>query len=147
MSRASARSAQNFRVHRDRMYGRVLQIFSFRVYPHIPRPYACPELNYQLSRFLQEPPMLHLLPIELSLSVLSYLPLPTLCSLLTLSHQWFDLFSTHQPTIFRNAAIFHGYIQPGTMLLDDALTVYEGSPWEGATNWKDFCESSILWCP
>ena len=32
--------------------------------------------------------MLHILPIELSLSVLSYLPLPTLCSLPTLSRQW-----------------------------------------------------------
>jgi hypothetical protein len=93
--------------------------------------------------------MLHILPIELSLSVLSYLPLPTLCSLPTLSRQWFDLFSTHLSTIFHNAAIFHGYIQPDTKLLDDALTVYKGSPWDGATDWKDFCESivpqSICW--
>ena len=88
--------------------------------------------------------MLHILPVELSLSVLSYLPVPTLCSLPTLSRQWFDLFSTHQSTIFHNAAIFHGYIQPDTILLDDALTVYKGSPWDGATDWKDFCESTVL---
>ena len=70
----------------------------------------------------------------------------TLCSLPTLSHQWFELFSTHQSTIFHNAAVVHGYIQPDTRLLEDALTIYKGSPWEGATDWKDFCESAVLWC-
>jgi len=90
--------------------------------------------------------MLHILPIELSLSVLSYLPLPTLCSLPILSRQWFSLFSTHQSAIFHNAAIFHGYIQPDIILLDDALTAYKGSPWGGATDWKDFCESTVLQC-
>ena len=44
------------------------------------------------------------------------------------------------------AAIFHGYIQPDIILLDDALTVYKGSPWGGATDWKDFCESTVLQC-
>ena len=88
--------------------------------------------------------MLHILPIELSLSVLAYLPLPTLCSLPTLSHQWFNLFSTNQPTIFHNAAVLHGYIQPETVSLDDVLSVHKGSPWDGATDWKDFCKRSDL---
>ena len=86
--------------------------------------------------------MLRILPIELSLSVLAYLPLPTLCSLPTLSRQWCNLFFTNQSTIFHNAAVFHGYIQPETVSLDDALSVYKGSPWDGATNWKGFCKRS-----
>jgi len=28
------------------------------------------------------------------------------------------------------------------MQLEDALSVYEGSPWDGATDWKDFCKST-----
>jgi len=86
--------------------------------------------------------LLHVLPIELSLSVLSYLPLPTLCSLPALSRQWFNLFSANQSTIFHNAAVLHGYVQPETILLDDALSLYKGSPWDGATDWKDFCKRS-----
>jgi len=54
--------------------------------------------------------MLHMLPTGLLLSVLSYLPLPTLCSLPTLSRQWLDFYSENQSTIFRNATILHGYI-------------------------------------
>jgi len=85
--------------------------------------------------------MLHL-PIELSLSVLSYLPLPTLCSLPTLSRQWFNLFSANQSTIFHNAAVLHGYIQSEIISLDDALSAYKGSPWDGTADWKDFCKCS-----
>lgn len=85
--------------------------------------------------------MLDILPVEISLVVLSYLPIPLLCSLPTLSRQWYNFFSKNQSTIFHKAAILHGYTQPGTLLLEDALSVYSGSPWEGATDWKDFCES------
>ena len=59
-------------------------------------------------------------------------------------HQWFNLFSTNQPTIFHNAAVLHGYIQPETVSLDDVLSVHKGSPWDGATDWKDFCKRSDL---
>jgi len=86
--------------------------------------------------------MLLILPTELSLSVLSYLPLQTLCSLPTLSRQWLDFCSENQLTIFHNAAILHGYIQPKTLQLEDALSAYEGTPWDGATDWKDFCKST-----
>jgi hypothetical protein len=87
--------------------------------------------------------MLHILPVELSLSVLSYLPLQTLCSLPALSHTWFNFFSANQSTIFHNAAILHEYAQPGTILLEDALSAYKGSPWDGTTDWKDFCKSNF----
>ena len=66
--------------------------------------------------------MLHILPTRLLLSVLSYLPNLTLCSLPTLSRQWLDFYSENQSTIFRNAAILHGYIQPKSLRLEDALS-------------------------
>ena len=52
---------------------------------------------------------------------------------------WFDFFFQNQSTIFRNAAILHGYTHPETYLLEDALSKHKGSPWEGVTDWRDFC--------
>jgi hypothetical protein len=69
--------------------------------------------------------MLHILPTELSVLVLSYLPLRCLCALPTLSRQWLNFFSENQETIFHNAAIHHQYVQPG----------------DGPTGcWKGFCK-------
>jgi len=87
--------------------------------------------------------MLHVLPVELSLVVLSYLPLSTLCPLHSVSRKWFNFFSQNQSTIFRNAAILHGYTHPATLLLEDALSMHKGDPWEGATDWKDFCKLHV----
>ena len=87
--------------------------------------------------------MLHVLPVELSLVVLSYLPLSTLCPLHSVSRKWFNFFSQNQSTIFRNAAILHGYTHPATLVLEDALSTHQGDPWEGATNWKDFCKFCV----
>ncbi|KAH9991527.1 hypothetical protein BJV77DRAFT_521206 [Russula vinacea] len=69
--------------------------------------------------------------------------LSTLCPLSSLSRKWFYFFSENQSVIFHNAAVFHGYTHPGTLLLEDALSVHKGSPWEGATDWKDFCRRSV----
>ncbi len=88
--------------------------------------------------------MLHVLPVELSLAVLSYLPLSALCPLPSLSHKWFNFFSQNQSTLFHNAAILHGYTHPGTYLLEDALSTHKGAPWEGAKDWKDFCKLSVF---
>ncbi|KAF8268352.1 hypothetical protein EI94DRAFT_1728026 [Lactarius quietus] len=87
--------------------------------------------------------MLHLLPAELTLSVLSYLPLPSLLSLAVLSHQWHDFFARNQSAIFHHAAVLHEYIKPEIMLLEDALSVNVGRPWAGSTSWKDFCRRSF----
>ncbi|KAF8272817.1 hypothetical protein EI94DRAFT_161052 [Lactarius quietus] len=86
--------------------------------------------------------MLHVLPTELTLHVLSHLPLPSLLSLPVLSRQWFDLFAANESEIFHHAAILHEYIKPETILLEDALAVNTGKPWAGSTSWKDFCRRS-----
>jgi len=85
--------------------------------------------------------MLHVLPAEVTLGVLSYLPIPSLLSLRLLSRQWLGFFASNQSAIFRGAALLHEYIQPGTLSLEDALSVNTGRPWAGSTSWKDFCKS------
>ncbi|KAF8261626.1 hypothetical protein EI94DRAFT_1745545 [Lactarius quietus] len=90
--------------------------------------------------------MLHLLPTEVTLSVLSYLPLPSLLPLAALSRQWHDFFTTNQSEIFHHAAIFHEYIKPQTMLLEKALSMNAGRSWAGSISWKDFCHRSFQLC-
>ncbi|KAH9059604.1 hypothetical protein EDB87DRAFT_769868 [Lactarius vividus] len=87
--------------------------------------------------------MLHILPAEVTLSVLSHLPIPSLLSLPVLSRQWFNFVTTNQSTIFRSAALLHEYIQPETLSIEDALSVNTGRPWAGSTSWKDFCYRSF----
>ncbi|KAH9026258.1 hypothetical protein EDB83DRAFT_1927674 [Lactarius deliciosus] len=87
--------------------------------------------------------MLHVLPAEVTLSVLSHLPIPSLLSLLVLSRQWLHFFTTNQSAIFRSAALLHEYIQPETLSLEDALSMNTGRPWAGSTSWKDFCYRSF----
>ncbi|KAH9000896.1 hypothetical protein EDB86DRAFT_2777726, partial [Lactarius hatsudake] len=86
--------------------------------------------------------MLHVLPTEVTLDVLSHLPIPSLLSLPVLSHQWLDFFTTNQSKIFHSAALYHEYINPETLLLEDALSVNTGRPWAGSTSWMDFCKSA-----
>ncbi len=85
--------------------------------------------------------MLRVLPTEVTLGVLSHLPIPSLLSLPVLSRQWLDFFATNQSAIFHSAALLHEYIQPETLLLEDALSENTGRPWAGSTSWKDFCKS------
>ncbi|KAH8984939.1 hypothetical protein EDB92DRAFT_1950395 [Lactarius akahatsu] len=87
--------------------------------------------------------MLYGLPAEVTLNVLSYLPIPSLLSLPVLSRRWLDFFTANQSTIFRSAALLHEYMQPRTSLLEDALSLNTGRPWTGSTSWKDFCRRSI----
>ncbi|KAH9000892.1 hypothetical protein EDB86DRAFT_471879 [Lactarius hatsudake] len=87
--------------------------------------------------------MLHVLPTEVTLNVLSHLPIPSLLSLPVLSRQWLDFFTTNQSAIFHSAAFLHEYIQPETLSLEDALSVNTGRPWAGSTSWKDFCYRSF----
>ena len=93
------------------------------------------------SKVTRSHAMLDVLPADVILIVLSYLPIPSLFSLLVQSRQWFDFFTTNQSPIFRTAALLHEYIQPGTLSLEDALSVNTGRPWAASTGWKDFCKS------
>ena len=81
--------------------------------------------------------MLYGLPTEVTLNVLSYLPMPSLLSLSLLSRQWSDFFAEHKSEIFHCAALYHGYIPPGTSYLKDANG---GRPLAGWTSWMDLCK-------
>jgi hypothetical protein len=85
--------------------------------------------------------MLYDLPPEMTLNVLSHLPIPSLLSLRLLSRQWSDFVNVHQSVIFHGAALYHGYVPPGTGL-EDVLSVTRnmGRPLAGTTSWKDLCK-------
>ena len=84
--------------------------------------------------------MLHDLPPEVTLNVLSHLPIPSLLSFCLLSRQWSDFVAVHQPVIFHGAALYHGYI-PLRTGLEDVLSVNMGRPLAETTSWKDICKS------
>jgi hypothetical protein len=87
--------------------------------------------------------MLYGLPFEVTVIVLSHLPISSLLFLRLLSRQWSDFFAAHQSVIFYGAALYHGYIPPGTLFsdLEDALSANTGRPLTGSTTWKDLCKS------
>ena len=85
--------------------------------------------------------MLHVLPVEVTLIVLSHLPISSLLSVAVLSRPWSHFFAAHQSRIFHRAALYHEYISPGVLSLEDALSTNTGKPWAGSTSWKDFCKS------
>ena len=80
--------------------------------------------------------MLHALPAEVTLIVLSHLPVPSLLSVAVLSRQWSHFFAAHQSRIFRSAALQHGYIPPAseTLSLEDELSRNTGKPWAGSAS-------------
>ncbi|KAG9308958.1 hypothetical protein JVU11DRAFT_11260 [Chiua virens] len=54
--------------------------------------------------------MLHKLPAEIALHTISYLPLHSLYSTTLVSRDWNALITTNEPTVYRNAAIVHRFI-------------------------------------
>lgn len=54
--------------------------------------------------------MLHQLPAEIALHAISYLPLYSLYSATLVSRDWNALIAINEPTVYRNAAILHRFI-------------------------------------
>lgn len=72
--------------------------------------------------------MLHQLPTEIALHAISYLPLYSLYSTTLVSHNWNALVAINEPTVYRNAAILHRFI--------DEDKVRAGSI---PDDWKAYC--------
>lgn len=72
--------------------------------------------------------MLHQLPAEIALHTISYLPLYSLYSTTLVSRDWNALIATNEPTVYRNAAILHRFMD------EDQLRA--GSI---PDNWKAYC--------
>ncbi|KAI6017465.1 hypothetical protein EDC04DRAFT_2576716 [Pisolithus marmoratus] len=84
--------------------------------------------------------MLHLLPAEVALQVVSYLPIQSLHNILQVSHAWHDLIAVNENTVYRNAANLHCLVHEKGF--DDSSQASCSG-----TNWKSFCrrEFQIEW--
>ena len=82
------------------------------------------------------------LPAELTLSILSYLPLNSLSRLQSLCKSWNDFCALHESTIYRNAAYLHSYIPRPTTMLNELSSLYSQRALEDVMTWKDLCMRS-----
>ncbi|KAJ7625829.1 hypothetical protein FB45DRAFT_1084440 [Roridomyces roridus] len=65
------------------------------------------------------------IPPDVSLHVLSFLPLGTLATLLPLNKVWKRLVETNAPEVYRNAAVLHGCISKPDVSLRDAIAALD----------------------
>ncbi|KAF8956222.1 hypothetical protein BDZ97DRAFT_1852767 [Flammula alnicola] len=88
------------------------------------------------------------LPAEITILILSYLPLPTLSVLLRLNAEWFDFIGQNGNTIYHNAAFLQGYIPSHKTLIEELRpteagterqALYSRRATEGIHGWKDMC--------
>lgn len=79
--------------------------------------------------------MLRLLPIEIALHIVSYLPLQSLYQVSLVSTEWHSLIADNEQTIYRNAAILHRFAHD-----DDAADLEAGSSSQiHNRDWTQFC--------
>ena len=85
--------------------------------------------------------MLHLLPAETVLRVLSFAPLSTLVNLEAVSKDWTAFYKEHFTQIYRNAAVLHGIAPSRDAKLEEVLSELGGDMWtaEPVTDWKELC--------
>lgn len=89
--------------------------------------------------------MLHGLPPELVIHILSFLPFQSLGALQQVSRPWNDFVLANQTLVYYNAAVVHNFIDsPAESLtsLNEVVGRLEGRLWRGVKSWKDFCECS-----
>ena len=84
---------------------------------------------------------------DIVLYTLSYLTLPDVLKLYTLSHDTHDFLVDHESAVFHQLAVLHRFVTPGTTLEDavaDEHTV--GGLLDGVTTWKELCMSAKFTC-
>ncbi|KAG6330160.1 hypothetical protein ID866_8928, partial [Astraeus odoratus] len=80
--------------------------------------------------------MLHLLPAEIAVQTVAYLPLQSLHNVSLVSHGWHDLIIVNENTVYRNAAILHRFAR-GAQLLPCSDQDFP------VADWKSFCRRQI----
>ncbi|KAJ7201353.1 hypothetical protein GGX14DRAFT_371259 [Mycena pura] len=85
--------------------------------------------------------MLHL-PVDLIISILSYLPLSTLGSLASLSREWNKFIQLNDSVVFHNAANLHGFA-PLAFVYADLENTLSRRALAGVSDWKSFCQSQL----
>ncbi len=79
-------------------------------------------------------------PAELVLQILSHVPIRTLNSLRLVCHQLKNIIQAQESSIYRNAAILHGYV-PFDAHYDK---IYPPRSLVGVDGWKSLCEYPFL---
>ncbi|KAJ7064614.1 hypothetical protein C8F01DRAFT_1127462 [Mycena amicta] len=82
------------------------------------------------------------LPPELTISILSHLPISSLATLCKTSRAWNALIQTNESTIYQNAAIRHFSVPPSTTF-DDLESVLSRPAVAGTHDWKSFCQRQL----
>ncbi|KAJ7064639.1 hypothetical protein C8F01DRAFT_1127552 [Mycena amicta] len=82
------------------------------------------------------------LPPELTISILSHLPISSFATLCKTSRAWNAFIQTNQSTIYQNAAIRHFSVPPSTTF-DDLESVLSRRTVAGAHDWKSFCKTQL----
>ena len=85
-------------------------------------------------------PKLSDLPPELLLKVLSYLSIPSIHVVESLSQTWRRFIETHQRSVYHQAAFSHGYIPEMSSTWDEAKASYASPAIHRAKNWRSFCK-------
>ncbi|KAH9487465.1 hypothetical protein JR316_0001541 [Psilocybe cubensis] len=96
------------------------------------------------------------LPTELSLLILSYLPLSSIRSLILTNTEWAAFVDQNQSTVYRNAAAVEGYIEASAkfVYVDEVVAHPEGKrdnrrsysqhSMKGVEGWRSFCQRRKL---
>ncbi|KAK7030833.1 hypothetical protein VNI00_013941 [Paramarasmius palmivorus] len=85
--------------------------------------------------------MLDRLPAEVTLLVLSTLPIPCIHSLRLVSQAWNEFILTNEAAIYHSAAVVHGYISSTSEGIDTLPQKYSPKVLsEMGENWKTFCQ-------
>lgn len=86
------------------------------------------------------------LPPELTLEILAYLDISSLCTFPQLSKAWLAFTSTNESLIYYNAAVLHnitGYGDNSNETLKKVVLPYKSEErrlWKGVESWKEFCK-------
>ncbi|KAF9489180.1 hypothetical protein BDN71DRAFT_1531426 [Pleurotus eryngii] len=81
------------------------------------------------------------LPTELVLQILSHIPIETLNALCRTYRQFKNILDTQEGSIYRNAAVFHGFVPCGVV---DYSNIYSRRSLFGVDSWKSFCKRRVL---
>ena len=91
------------------------------------------------SRSLHKPMSLCDLPHELTLAVLSYLPLSSLSSYQAVCKDWKRFIDKYELSIYRSAAILHEFIPSSATSLSEIESSYHARYLRGVDDWKALC--------
>jgi hypothetical protein len=84
--------------------------------------------------------MLSILPVEIALQVLSYLPLQTLRILQLVSRRWRTFIQHNESAVYRHAALLHGFLPSSSVTsISELPTVFPVRSVAGVGDWKNFC--------